>query len=172
MDQDKIELPLTLSELKKLRKPVRNMNKVHKEQLGGMEKLAMSITKRIGTMGFFFIIMVWTILWLGWNFLAPQNLRFDPPMGFVLWLFISNMIQIFLMPLIMIAQNVDAHHSELRAENDFDVNVKAEREVEALLEHLEYQNRVLLAIAEKNGLALDQFVKAAKASAKEPKKES
>jgi len=49
-------------------------------------------------MGFFFIIAVWTIVWLGWNTLAPSNVRFDPAPAFVLWLFISNLIQIHLMP--------------------------------------------------------------------------
>jgi uncharacterized membrane protein len=161
MNEHKIHRPQSLAELRKAVKPVRNVNKQHREKLGRLELLAMAITKRIGTMGFFFIIIGWTILWLGWNFLAPMNLRFDPPMGFVLWLFISNMIQIFLMPLIMIAQNVDSHHAELRAESDFEVNVKAEKEVELLLQHLEYQNAVLLALAEKNGLKLEELTKVA-----------
>lgn len=53
-------------------------------------------------MGFFFIIFTWTALWLGWNSLVTASFRFDPFPAFVFWLFISNMIQIFLMPLIMI----------------------------------------------------------------------
>jgi len=103
-------------------------------------------------MGFFFIIFLWTIFWLSWNSFAPPNLRFDPPMGFVFWLFISNMIQIFLMPLIMIAQNVDAHHAELRSESQYEINQKTEQEVDAIMEHLEYQNRLLIAIARKVGV--------------------
>jgi uncharacterized membrane protein len=39
-------------------------------------------------------------------------------------------IQIMLMPLIMVGQNLQGRHSELRAENDFEVNVKAEMEIE------------------------------------------
>ena len=39
---------------------------------------------------------------------APTDLRFDPYPAFVLWLFISNMIQIFLMPLLMVGQNLQA----------------------------------------------------------------
>ena len=66
-------------------------------------------------------------------------LRFDPFPAFVLWLFISNMIQIFLMPLIMVGQNLQSRHSEARAESDYEVNVKAEREIEAILLHLETQ---------------------------------
>jgi len=73
-----------------------------------------------------------------------KSLQFDPFPAFVLWLFISNMIQIFLMPLIMIGQNLQGRHSEIRAEADFEVNVKAEREIEAILTHLENQNELIL----------------------------
>ena len=95
-------------------------------------------------MGFFLVIFVWTALWLGWNFLAPKPLRFDPPMGFVFWLFISNVIQILLMPLIMVGQNVQGSHAEIRAEHDLAVNVEAEQEIEVILQHLEYQNDLLI----------------------------
>jgi uncharacterized membrane protein len=54
-----------------------------------------------------------------------------------LWLFLSNLIQIFLMPLIMVGQNLQGRHAEARAEADFEVNTKAEREIEAILLHLE-----------------------------------
>jgi uncharacterized membrane protein len=97
-------------------------------------------------MGFFLVIFAWTLLWLGWNTLAPSSVRFDPFPAFVLWLFLSNMIQIFLMPLIMVGQNLQGRHAEARAEADFDVNTKAEREIEAILVHLESQNELILKI--------------------------
>jgi uncharacterized membrane protein len=135
--------PLTLAELKRLRKPVRDINKEHKKSLTTLERLAVWITDRVGTMGFFIIIFSWTIFWLGWNTLAPHNLRFDPLPAFAMWLFISNMIQIFLMPLIMVGQNLQSRHAEIRAEADFEVNNKAEREIEAILMHLENQDELL-----------------------------
>jgi uncharacterized membrane protein len=138
--------PLSHEELKKLRKPVKNVNIEHKKILTRLERFAVWITNKIGSMGFFLIIFVWTILWLGWNTLAPKEVRFDPFPAFVLWLFISNMIQIFLMPLIMIGQNLQGRHAEARAESDFDVNVKAEREIEAILLHLEHQNELIVKI--------------------------
>ncbi len=86
--------PKTLEELKNLRKPVRNVNAEHREKLTKLEKLALLITQRVGTMGFFLIILVWTASWLLWNSIGPVSSRFDPFPAFVLWLFISNMIQI------------------------------------------------------------------------------
>jgi len=78
--------------------------------------------------------------------LAPDTLRFDPYPAFVLWLFISNMIQILLMPLIMVGQNLQGRHAKARAEADFDVNTKAELEIETILLHLERQNELILKI--------------------------
>jgi uncharacterized membrane protein len=127
----------------------RDVNTEHQDNLSKLDRLALAITNRIGTMGFFMAIVAWTVLWLGWNFLAPKNLQFDPPMGFIFWLFLSNMLQIFLMPLLMIGQNLQGRHSERRAQSDFEVNVKAEQEIETILHHLEYQNTILQAMVEK-----------------------
>ena len=140
--------PIPLEELKKLHKAV-NANVKHKESLSKLDRLALWITSHIGTMGFFMCIFTWTVLWLGWNILAPKEMQFDPFPAFVLWLFISNMIQIFLMPLLMIGQNIQGRHSEARADADFDVNTKAELEIETILAHLENQNQVMLQILER-----------------------
>jgi uncharacterized membrane protein len=140
--------PLTHEELKKdkAHKTIRNINEEHRKKLTRLEQIAVWITDRVGSMGFFIIIFVWTIAWLGWNTLAPQAARFDPFPAFVLWLFLSNMLQIFLMPLIMIGQNLQGRHSEARAESDFEINVKAEKEIETILLHLEQQNDLMLKI--------------------------
>jgi uncharacterized membrane protein len=145
-------VPPSVQHLMSRHKPARDVNKEHDDSLSGLERLAMYITEHVGTMGFFIIIFVWTLFWLGWNFLAPKNLVFDPPMGFVFWLFISNMIQIFLMPLIMIGQNLQGRHAERRAENDYEINCKAEKEVETILLHLEHQNDLILAMVRKLGI--------------------
>ena len=133
-------------ELKKLRKPIRNVNVLHKESLSLLETFAVKLTDDVGSIGFFLIIFGWTILWLGWNTIAPKEWRFDPFPAFVLWLFISNVIQIFLMPLIMIGQNLQGRHAENRAESDFEVNVRAEKEIEVILLHLEHQNELIMEI--------------------------
>jgi uncharacterized membrane protein len=135
-------------ELRKLRKPIQNVNIRHKQSLSALEKIAVKVTDYVGSMGFFLIIFLWTLLWLGWNTLVPKSLRFDPFPAFVLWLFVSNMIQIFLMPLIMIGQNLQGRHAETRAESDFNVNVRAEKEIEVILMHLAHQNELILKILE------------------------
>lgn len=140
--------PLSHEELKKLRKPIKNVNAEHKETLTRLEGFAVWITDN-WLNGFLSDNLHMDILWLGWNTIASKELRFDPFPAFVLWLFISNVLQMFLMPLIMIGQNLQGRHSEARAESDFEVNVKAEREIEAILLHLENQNELILKILSK-----------------------
>ena len=139
-----VAMPMSLAEFKKTRRPHRDVRHEVKQKLTPLNKLAVWVTARVGTMGFFLVILGWTALWLGWNFLAPKALQFDPPMAFVLWLFISNVIQILLMPLIMVGQNVQGAHEDARAERDLEINLKAEEEIEVILKHLEYQNSILL----------------------------
>ena len=136
----------SLQDFQTLQKPIRNINIEHKEKLTPLEKFALWITEWVGTMEFFLIIFGWTIVWLLWNISAPEALRFDPFPAFVLWLFISNVFQLFLLPLIMIGQNFLGRHAEERAEADFEVNSMAEQEIEAILMHLENQNSLTLEI--------------------------
>jgi len=135
-----------LEELKKLAPPLRNVNIEHRQNFSRLDRLALWITEHVGSMGFFIIIFVWTFIWLLWNTLAPTVVRFDPYPGFVLWLFISNMIQLLLMPLIMIGQNLLSEHAEARAQADFEVNTRSEIEIETILLHLENQNRLIIEI--------------------------
>src|SRR3989344_939750 len=79
--------PKSLDELKTLRRPLRNVNLEYREKLSRLDKLALFVTKRVGTPGFFLIIFVWTALWISWNVFAPHSVRFDPYPAFVrLWL--------------------------------------------------------------------------------------
>ncbi len=139
----------TLESLKEEFNNLKNVNEIHRSRLSKVDKLALLITQKIGTMGFFFTIFIWTIFWLGWNTYGPTNLRFDPFPAFVLWLIISNLIQIHLMPLIMIGQNIQGKHAELRAEYDFQTDKKAEKEIESILMHLENQQELVLQVLQR-----------------------
>lgn len=148
--------PPSVEEVKKHRVPLRNVSKDVQAKISKLDKLALWITSHVGTMGFFIAIFVWTVLWLGWNLLAPKELQFDPPSAFVFWLFISNLIQIMLMPLLMVGQNILGREADERSQHDLEVNIKAEREIEVILRHLEYQNAILIAMLRKLGINVDE----------------
>jgi uncharacterized membrane protein len=157
------DLPHLLTDLRAQRKPVRDINKEHEASLTPLNRAAVWITEKVGTMGFFLLILIWTILWTGYNILASEVRAlhwkaFDPFPAFVAYLLISNVIQILLMPLIMVGQNIQGQHSELRAENDFEINCKAEMEIELVLKHLEEQQQLLLQLVEAQGIKLDKVM--------------
>jgi hypothetical protein len=58
----------------------------------------------------------------------------------------------------MVGQNVQGRHSELREDNDLEINIKAEQEIEVILQHLEYQNAILIAMVEKLGVNFERSV--------------
>lgn len=128
---------------------VKNANDVAQDKMTKLDKLALAITVKVGSMGFFFIILLWTILWCGYNIIASEipslGLKaFDPFPAFVAYLLMSNVIQILLMPLIMVGQNVQSRHAEIRAELDFEINQKAEAEVVAILKNLEHNTDLII----------------------------
>lgn len=138
--------PLSLEELKRLRSPIKNVHKEARAKLSRLQQFALWITKHVGSMGFFIILLIWTIGWLGWNLLAPFEHRFDPFPAFALWSFIANLLQIILLPLIMEGQNIQNRHAEVRANAEFELGVKTEREMETILLHLENQNETMVRI--------------------------
>ena len=162
VDASKLK-PISLHEFKRRRRPLRNINLEMHEKRTRLDKLALWITSHVGTMGFFLVIFAWTVFWLSWNLLAPDRLKFDPPMGFVFWLFLSNLIQILLMPLIMVGQNIIGRHAEARAEHDLEINIKAEQEIEVILHHLEHQNEILISMLRKLGVDVQEMLESVKA---------
>lgn len=87
------------------------------EDFSALDRLAVRITDRVGTMSLFPVIFAWTVLWVGCNVPASKVPAlhwhaFDPFPAFVAYLLFSNVIQIWLMPLLMVGRNMQGRHSE------------------------------------------------------------
>ena len=131
--------------------PVKNANKIHEERLSYLDRFAMDVTDRVGSAGYFLIILAWTVLWFGYNILAAHSpnlgwLPFDPSPLFTTYRLIGSVLQMLLMPMIMVGQNLQGRHAEIRAELDFEVNQKAEQEVVAILQRLEQNTDLLVSL--------------------------
>lgn len=100
-----------------------------------LDRMAIVVTGKVGTMKFSLIIIGWTVLWVGYNVLATafHLPRFDNFPALVAYLLISNVIQICLMPLIMVGQNMQARQSEAKAEQDYANNKRAVEILEQLV---------------------------------------
>jgi uncharacterized membrane protein len=141
--------PPTLVELRASRAPIKHSHHEARFAFSSLERIAIKVTHGVGTLGFFFILAIWTVGWLLWNVHGPFELRFDPAPAFVIWLIGSNIIQLLLLPLIMVGQNLEGKFAEHRAQADFEINQKAEHEIEIVIAHLENQNELLLELVRK-----------------------
>ncbi|HEU0241851.1 MAG TPA: DUF1003 domain-containing protein [Micromonosporaceae bacterium] len=76
-----------------------------------------AIARFMGTALFLVYMTVVIVLWIGWNTLAPRNLRFDPYTFTFLTLLLSLQAS-YAAPLILLAQNRQADRDRLSFEED------------------------------------------------------
>jgi uncharacterized membrane protein len=76
-----------------------------------------AIARRMGTARFLVYMTVVIVLWIGWNALAPTQLRFDPYTFTFLTLVLSLQAS-YAAPLILLAQNRQADRDRLALEED------------------------------------------------------
>lgn len=132
-----------LSEAEKNVKPHLDALEAHRNYMSKAGTFTFWITKNVGTVGFFMLILVGIVSWFGWNTFAPQRLRFDHSPTFVEWALLSSILQLLLLPLILIGQKLESKEGHLRSEADLQINKEAEKENQAILRHLERQDKIL-----------------------------
>ncbi|KKS95905.1 MAG: Membrane protein-like protein [Microgenomates group bacterium GW2011_GWC1_43_13] len=136
--QHRLENIRTVADLKREFAPIVNTNEIHRNRLSKTDKVALSITRRVGTMGFFYFCLIFVTIPLIFSAVMPTFQYLS-----------SGFLQLILLPLILIQQNLQSRHDELRAQHDYETNIKAEKEIEAILLHLEKQDEVMRKILQK-----------------------
>jgi uncharacterized membrane protein len=80
-------------------------------------RFAEGFARFMGTARFLGYMTVFVILWIAWNFVAPENLRFDPYAFIFLTLMLSLQAS-YAAPLILLAQNRQADRDKVVIEQD------------------------------------------------------
>jgi uncharacterized membrane protein len=81
-------------------------------------------------------------VWIGLNVLGW--LAHWDPYPFILLNLLLSFQAAYAASIIMMSQNRQADKDRIAAQHDYDVNVKAEEEIKAILDHLEYQHELTL----------------------------
>jgi CRP/FNR family cyclic AMP-dependent transcriptional regulator len=127
----------------------RNVNEEVEEKISPLQRVADWISWFSGSMMFLTLNLVWFVIWIAintWEFNLPQ---FDPyPFG--LLTMIVSLEAIFLSCFVLISQNRQAEKDRVRADIEYEINVKAELEIAHLhektdriyAEMLEHFNRI------------------------------
>ena len=121
--------------------PVVSVNKLADEELTRGQRAAEWVAKIVGSWRFIIGQTVILAIWVTLNVVAWT--RHWDPYPFILMNLFLSMQAAYTAPLIMMSQNRKAERDRLEAHNDYVVNMKAEEEIRAILDHLAAQNLAL-----------------------------
>ena len=107
----------------------RNVNKEHKQSFTALDKIALFITKKVGTMWCAILFSILALISL------PEALE-EGTASTANWL-TQTFLQLVLLSIIMVGQNLQRRHSKLRAEADYETNLEEKRDIEILAQRLD-----------------------------------
>ncbi len=120
----------------------RNVNRLHEAEQaasGFNTRLAVALTKGVGTMWTAYIFVVLAVIGL-FGLLGWLN-----PFTFLLATWVSQQfLQLVLLPVIMVGQNVLGRKAELLADEQFRTTMSAYHDIEEIMQHLSAQDAELL----------------------------
>lgn len=108
---------------------VRNVNKEHRESLGMLDRVAIFITKIVGTM---WCAIAFTVIAL----ISLPSAISGGTATTISWI-AQTFLQLVLLSIIMVGQNLQSRHSELRADADYETNLEAKKDIEMLMKRLD-----------------------------------
>lgn len=139
----------------KLRHEPENVNLKHRSSLGFQDKIALFLTRLVGTMYAVYFFILFMGGWMFWQ-TAVASEPFDP-FPFTFLLFLGNIIQLLLIPLIMVGQNLLGRHAKIRADEEYKTTQSSYKDIEEVLirlnkqdEEIKKQMDILLALQNKN----------------------
>lgn len=125
------------------RRVARNINEEMQIRSTTVEKVADVIAAFSGSITFLILNAAWFAGWILWNTL-PFVPHFDPyPFGFLTMM--VSLEAIFLSIFVLVSQNRQAAKDRLRADAEYEVNLKAELEITHLHEKVDFLTEELLA---------------------------
>ena len=124
--------------------PVLNINRRHESSLTAGERIADRFAEIMGSWTFIIIQSLILCGWIAFNVMA--FLRHWDPYPFILLNLALSFQAAYAAPIIMMSQNRQADKDRLMAEHDYQINMKAEEEVKAIMQHLEQQDEVMIDI--------------------------
>lgn len=124
---------------------VQDVNEEQQQRLSGTERFCRRVADLTGAPAALMAAIVVQVAWL-----AVGTITHWDPFPFVFLLTCSNVLQLILIFVIAVAQKQQTMHDELRAEADHDA-------ISRLLYHQEFQEKLLLRIAERVGVEVDEL---------------
>jgi uncharacterized membrane protein len=134
--------------------PVQNVNKIFAEKATFGQRAADKVARTVGGWRFIIFQSVLLAIWMVLNvILAIHQSQMHgfkvsswDPYPFILLNLVLSFQAAYTGPIVMMSQNRQNEKDRLIAEHDFEINKKAEKEIEVIMKHLSYQDDQILAI--------------------------
>jgi CRP/FNR family cyclic AMP-dependent transcriptional regulator len=110
---------------------VKNSNEVIEEKLTPLQRMAYWVADWFGSVSFLILHLVLFIVWMIWNSAPVGLVQFDPFPYSALCMVVS-LEAIFLSIVVLITQNLEGAREKIRSGIEYDVNLKAELEINHL----------------------------------------
>jgi uncharacterized membrane protein len=124
--------------------PVVDVNRQHDRSLTAGERVADRFAEIMGSWSFIIIQSLILSAWIVINVVAYVQ-HWDP-YPFILLNLALSFQAAYAAPIIMMSQNRQADKDRLMAQSDYEINMKAELEVKAIMHHLEQQDDLMIDI--------------------------
>ncbi len=109
----------------------KNVNVIHDKRLTFGQRMADGMAKFAGSWTFIIAFMSLLIFWILLNSVLLLTRHFDP-FPFILLNLILSCLAAIQAPIIMMSQNRQEAKDRIRADHDYEVNLKAEEQIERL----------------------------------------
>lgn len=130
--------------------PVRNANKEFDKSLTLGQHIADKVASILGSWPFIVSQTILLAIWMMINVylvtmetLHPGYLKAWDPYPFILLNLVLSLQAAYTGPVVMMSQNRQADHDRMSAQLDYEVNAKAEQEIEVIMQHLAHQDELI-----------------------------
>jgi uncharacterized membrane protein len=122
----------------------KNVNEVVEQTLSWGERLADRLTAVSGSIKFVYASFIWFATWIVLNAHIIPGLEPFDPFPFGLLTMIVSLEAIFLSLFVLLSQNRQAERDRIRNDIEYDVNLKAEVEIRALMRQVEDLQKLII----------------------------
>jgi len=131
--------------------PVRNVNEEVAQAMTFGQRVADRVAISVGSWPFIIIQSVLLCIWMGFNVYLvvmvhrhPGFLKAWDPYPFILLNLVLSFQAAYTGPVVMMSQNRQSQKDRLVAQSDYEMDKKAEEEIEVIMRHLVHQDKLLL----------------------------
>lgn len=139
--------------------PVRNVNTEYESRMRPGQIIADKVASAVGSWTFIIIQSCLLVAWMGINVYLmvmiarhPGYLKAWDPYPFILLNLVLSFQAAYTGPVVMMSQNRQSEKDRLAAQHDYEVNMRAEKEIMVIMRHLVYQDQMIARLAAKLGV--------------------